>query len=40
MLPPIWCRTRVEQIREVFPETSAAEDFDRFQIKRGEVEKV
>ena len=37
-------RYRVDQVREeaqaVFPETFVARDFDRFQIKRGEVEKV
>lgn len=37
-------RYRTDQIRdearEVFPQTFVARDFDRFQIKRGEVEKV
>ena len=37
-------RYRVDQVREeaqaVFPGTFVARDFDRFQIKRGEVEKV
>ena len=37
-------RYRTDQIRDearaVFPRTYVARDFDRFQIKRGEVEKI
>ncbi len=30
----------LEEARAVFPNVYVARDFDRFQIKRGEVEKV
>jgi len=30
----------LEEAREVFPRVFVARDFDRFQVKRGEVEKV
>ena len=35
-----WAEQVLEEAREIFPRVYVARDFDRFQIKRGEVEKV